>query len=181
MGCGSNKPDGFVHVDSFAGCAPDVVLDLEATPWPWADDSVDGVLFNHSLEHLGATVDKFRAIIQELYRVCRAGALVQIKVPHPRHDDFLVDPTHVRAITPELFLLLSKAANERYRSLGAANTPLAMIWQVDFSVQRVAFGLDERYAAQRASGAISEEQLAVFCRERNNVIKEISIDLLVVK
>ena len=53
MGCGHNKREGYVNVDMSPVCNPDVVWDLETLPWPWQDNSVDGVLFNHSLEHLG--------------------------------------------------------------------------------------------------------------------------------
>jgi hypothetical protein len=181
LGCGSNKPAGFIHVDRYAGCAPDLLVDLEQTPWPWANDSIDAVLFHHSLEHLGASVEAFQAIIQELYRVLRAGAEVQINVPHPRHDDFIHDPTHVRPITPAMLMLLNKKANLHLQSAGAPNTPLGMIWNVDFAIKKVEFGLDEHYAGMLADGRISQRELEAFSRERNNVIREIRILMLAVK
>jgi predicted SAM-dependent methyltransferase len=100
MGCGQHKLPDYINVDTASECSPDVLFDLEQHPWPWESDSVDAVLFNHSLEHLGAEVGAFKTIMRELYRICRDGATVQINVPHPRHDDFIADPTHVRAITP---------------------------------------------------------------------------------
>ena len=90
MGCGHNKREGYVNVDMSPVCNPDVVWDLETLPWPWQDNSVDGVLFNHSLEHLGQIARVFLGMMKELYRVCRDGAEIEINVPHPRHDNFIV-------------------------------------------------------------------------------------------
>jgi|GEM_PF-1906114 len=35
IGCGFNKIDGYVNVDAFPDCSPDVLWDLETTPWPF--------------------------------------------------------------------------------------------------------------------------------------------------
>jgi hypothetical protein len=53
MGCGFHKLDGYVNVDLFPACAPDVVCNLEEPPWPWQTGTVNEVIFNHSLEHMG--------------------------------------------------------------------------------------------------------------------------------
>src|SRR5215472_7810562 len=50
MAYGYDKRDGYVNVDVSAVCEPDFVCDLESLSWPWDDDSVDQVVFNHSLE-----------------------------------------------------------------------------------------------------------------------------------
>src|SRR5947208_13026944 len=93
LGCGQNHRPGYVNVDR-AG-SPDVKWDLEQFPWPWEDSSVGEVVMFHVLEHLGESTATYLKIIQEIYRVCQDGAAIQITVPHPRHDDFLNDPTHV--------------------------------------------------------------------------------------
>src|SRR5687767_8310331 len=108
LGCGQNKLQGYVNTDREPAVKPDVLMDLEKFPWPFEDDSVDEVVAFHVLEHVGATSEMFVRIMQELYRVCRAGAEVRIAVPHPRHDNFFDDPTHVRAITPMTLELFSK-------------------------------------------------------------------------
>jgi predicted SAM-dependent methyltransferase len=108
MGCGYNKRAGYVNVDVSPTCAPDVVCDLELVPWPWRNDEADEVLFNHSLEHLGQTSKAFLEIIKELYRICKHNARIEINVPHPRRDDFINDPTHVRIITPAFFRCLTE-------------------------------------------------------------------------
>jgi len=84
LGCGQNKLQGYVNTDREPAVKPDVLMDLEKFPWPFEDDSVDEVVAFHVLEHVGATSEMFVRIMQELYRVCRAGAEVRIAVPHPR-------------------------------------------------------------------------------------------------
>ena len=73
LGCGQRKMDGYVNVDASPVCAPDQVVDLEKTPWPWPDDAVDTVKLIHVLEHLGQQPATFLAILRELWRVCCAG------------------------------------------------------------------------------------------------------------
>jgi hypothetical protein len=123
----------------------------------------------------------FKEIIRELYRVCVNSAELLVKVPHPRHDDFITDPTHVRVITPAMFSMFSKRLNAEWIKNGAANTPLALYWGVDFEIKKVEYMLDEPYRSQMADGAISSDQITTFSRERNNVVKEISIHLVAVK
>jgi len=181
LGCGYHKRSGFVNVDVREECLPDVALDLERTPWPWGNDSAEAVVFVHSLEHMGGDPEVFREMIRELYRVCRNGAEVLVQVPHPRHDDFITDPTHVRAITPATLGHLSRRNNIEWLKSGAANTPLAIYWNVDFEIRKIKYLVDEPYRSQLAKAELSPEQLQQLSRERNNVIREISISLVAVK
>ena len=181
LGCGFNKMEGFVNVDKFETCQPDLVMDLEATPWKIGTNEVDEVLFNHSLEHLGQQTDTFLGIIKELYRVCKAGATVQINVPHPRHDNFIGDPTHVRAVTPEMLALFSKRANLYWKETGAANSTLALYLDVDFEVTRIERTLEDKYLAMLQAEQISAESLEEMIRELNNVVSEYRITLEVIK
>ena len=181
LGCGYHRIEGWLNVDRFDACAPDLVWNLEQTPWPFEDDSVDEILLNHALEHLGADSDRFLAIIQELYRVCRGGATLKINVPHPRHDDFINDPTHVRIVTPELMALFSKRQNQIWRDAGASNSQLAVFLDVDFEVRHTEMPLDERYAEAFARGELTEAQLFEMARSQNNVIREYRMTLEAVK
>jgi len=181
MGCGHNKVDGWVNVDLFPECAPDVVCDLESLPWPWPDDSVEAVLFNHSLEHLGQNTRTFLGMMQELYRVCRNGAEIQINVPHPRHDDFINDPTHVRAITPLLLSLFSREQCDEWQRAGAANSPLSHYLKVDFAVVKAQVVLAEPYATQYKDELLGGEDLEQMLRELNNVAKEHHIRIVAKK
>ncbi|MBY0403020.1 MAG: methyltransferase domain-containing protein, partial [Cyanobacteria bacterium] len=102
LGSGQNPKAGYVNVDKFGN--PDVLLDLESFPWPWETSSVDEIVLHHVMEHLGASAEVYFKIMQEMYRVCKPGALIHITVPHPRHNHFAFDPTHVRGILPEGFM-----------------------------------------------------------------------------
>lgn len=58
LGCGSHKEQGFVGVDAQKSEGVDVVCDLGAEKWPFADDSVDEARASHVIEHLpGERVD----------------------------------------------------------------------------------------------------------------------------
>ena len=181
LGCGYNRRDGFVNVDASEHCAPDLVYDLEATPWPWADDSVSEILMSHVLEHLGATAETYFAILSEMYRVCRHDARITIVVPHPRHDDFLHDATHVRAVTLEGLSMFSRRNCEEWIAAGNANTPLAFIAGVDFEIVESEVTLDEPWKSKFDLGAISRTELLQAMRQYNNVVKESRALLRVVK
>ena len=175
MGCGHNKRQGWVNVDLFPECSPDMVCDLESLPWPWADDSVDQVLFNHSLEHLGQNTRNFLRIMKELYRVCRDGAQIEINAPHPRHDNFINDPTHVRIITPQLLGLFDRKQCDAWERLRFANSPFAHYLDVDFELVNIKTVLAEPYATQYKDGLLSDEDLAQMTRELNNIAEEYQI------
>lgn len=182
MGCGHRKREGYVNVDMFDACAPDVLWNLETVPWPWADDSADEVLFQHSMEHLGQATPVFLGIMRELYRICRNGATVQIDVPHPRHDFYLGDPTHVRPITPQVLSLFDRSLNDEWQRAGNfATTPLAHYLGVDFRIVNTVMVLDEPYATRFDRQEISAADLDTCLRERNNVAAEIQITLAVRK
>lgn len=181
LGCGLNKRQGFVNVDKYAHAQPDVLWDLESTPWPWSNNSIHAVLFDHSLEHMGAQSTVFLGIMQELYRICKPDARIHINAPHPRHDDFICDPTHVRIITPQMFWLFSREANLNWQAKGAANTPLALYLGVDFVLEHTKLILEEPYATQLRDNRITNTELESLVRERNNVVREMHLVLRVVK
>ena len=89
IGCGSNHLPGYLNIDSFSGCAPDKLLDLEQVPWDFDDNSVDEIVATHVLEHLGQQTSVFSGVIKELYRVLCHGGQAHIAVPHHFHPTFL--------------------------------------------------------------------------------------------
>jgi len=172
LGCGNNKLPGWINVDRSPACQPDEVVDLELCPWPWPDGSVDEILLNHVLEHLGATPERYIAIMKEMWRVCRNDARVTIVVPHPRHDDFLGDPTHVRVVTGPGLQLFDRKLNEKWMRAGASNTPLAVYHGIDFEVVEATMHLDEPWMSALEQGKISQSAVAEAAQRLNNVVKE---------
>lgn len=179
LGCGTNKIEGYVNVDRAHG--PDVVHDLESFPWPWETSSIEEIRAHHVLEHLGRTPEVFIGVVKEMYRVCKPGAKVEIVVPHPRHDDFLNDPTHVRPITLNVMALFSKNWNRKWESDGSANTKLAFEHDVDFEPKEEALQLAPEVNEAYESGRINQQALQQLIKERNNIVKAIHLTLECVK
>lgn len=181
LGCGYDKREGFISVDKDSACRPDQLVDLEDVPWPWPTDSADEVLLKHTLEHLGATTELYLDVITELWRVCKPGATVRIIVPHPRHDHFLNDPTHVRPVTPAGLELFSQAKNQDWIEKGMSNSALGIRLGIDFDLVSVDMTPDEPWRGRLQRGEIKTADLAAAMRQYNNVILETSVVLRAVK
>lgn len=179
LGSGQNPVAGYLNVD-IAG-DPDLKVDLEALPWPWDDNSVSEVVLCHVLEHLGQETSLFLHLIKELYRVCQDNALVRIVVPHPRHDHYLADPTHVRAIDNNTMALFSKANNQAWKEQKISNTPLALYLDVDFEITKVNYTLDGTWKAKFESGLITQDDVFEALARYNNVASSIDMQLRVRK
>lgn len=91
LGCGTNKREGFIGVDSIAFEGVDIVADLNER-WPFEDQSVDEVHSSHTVEHL--TAEQRVHYVNELYRVLKVGAKATIICPHWASCRAYGDPTH---------------------------------------------------------------------------------------
>lgn len=179
LGCGVNKLAGHINVDKYG--EPDVRCDLEVFPWPWEDSSVDEVQMIHVLEHLGRDPEVFIGVMKELFRVCKRGAKVRIHVPHPRHDNFIGDPTHVRVVNAQVMSLFSRRNCLAWKAAGYSNSPLALYHGVDFETVSAEVILDAAYQERVERRLFTKAQVEDMIRERNNVAVEIRIVLEVVK
>ena len=181
LGCGSKTLEGYINVDKFDYYKPDIVHDLEITPYPFEENSIDEIILNHVLEHIGQDPNIFNNIIKELYRICKNKSVIYIKVPHPRHDDFISDPTHVRPVTILGLQLYDKELNEKWEKGGFANSPLALIHNVNFKVLNVVYRVDDKYKKLLNEKKITEAEVNEFILKYNNVIKEMQIEWSVIK
>ena len=175
LGCGNKILEGYVNVDKFEYYQCNIVHDLEKFPYPFEPDSVDEILLKHVLEHIGQDPDVFNGVIKELYRISKNQALIDITVPHPRHDDFLADPTHVRPITAFGLSLYDKDKNKVWQESGVANSPLALINGVNFKIERVEYFLEDTISKRQKNGEISKAELEYMMLHHNNVVKQINI------
>jgi hypothetical protein len=76
----------------------------------------------------------FKQVMQELYRIASPTGVIEIHVPHHKHDNYWSDPTHVRAMTPLTFQMLSKRQCDDWIKRGVGNTMLAHLMAVDFEI-----------------------------------------------
>jgi SAM-dependent methyltransferase len=181
LGCGHDKRVGWLNADNFVECQPDMMIDIEATPWPFEADAFDHVLMKHVLEHVGADFKVFQAVMRELYRVIAPGGFLDIHVPHVRSDLFWSDPTHVRAFTPLTFVMMSKANNLEWIETGNANSKLALMMGVDFEVVRMVQTYEPKWWAKVKSGEITHAELKDIAEQSWNVVRELQVRLRCVK
>ena len=174
LGCGGHKLEGYVNVDSNPEENPDVVADLGCDCWPFEENSVDEANASHILEHL-YTEELFH-FMQELYRVCKPGAQIQVAVPHPRHDLFLNDPTHKRPVTVGTLAMFCKEHVETLkREKGLHLTPFYKYLDIDFYLHpKVMYGLDPAQDPK-------DPELEWKMKHLNNVCMEIRVVLEAVK
>ena len=181
LGSGAKKIDGYINLDKFNTFKPDIVHDLEKFPYPFNDNSIDKIIMSHVLEHLGQNPDIFNNIMKELYRICKNGSVIDIIIPHPRHDDFLSDPTHISPILPQTLELYDKELNEKWKMENKANSPMAFINNVNFKIEKVEYKLEKKYLIKLNQKKITDEELREIMEKYNNVIKHIFIQLKVIK
>ncbi len=144
LGSGFKKLEDFINIDSSGHCSPDLILDIIQCPWPFDSDSVDYVLMESVLEHLPIDPGRFFLILQEIYRVSCAGAIIEIECPYPNHRWQLVDFTHQRAIHPEGLQLLDRQYCEGLIEKRSTKTPLAVIYDIDFELVEYRCDIDRR-------------------------------------
>lgn len=176
LGSGDKKYNGFINIDYDKSVNPDFCIDIETERLPFDNDTVEEVIAHHVLEHLG---DGYFHALQEIYRVCKHGAIIDIIVPHPKHDTFLNDPTHRRAITADGLWLFSKKYNDESIKQNVAASRLGHFYNVDFEVVDVIPTPEKRYI-EEFNGRPPEEVIR-YISEHNNIIINVNIKLIVVK
>lgn len=95
----SNEQEKWINVDFLEGEGIDVIHNLEEFPYPFKDNSIDYVLMDNSLEHLQDTI----RVMEELHRICKPNAIVEIIVPHYTGAGAFQSLTHKRFFGSQTF------------------------------------------------------------------------------
>lgn len=164
-----------MNVDCEPLCKPDVLHDLETTPWPFSDNQFDFIIANHCLEHLGETRAAWFGIIGEIYRILKPGGEMHVSVPHPRHDNFLHDPTHVRVVTPVGLAMFDQIRNIRDFESGGQETKLGLFSGVDLEVTGVGHDLMDPWKSAFERGDLKEPELEMILATQNNICHQVQI------
>ena len=98
LGCGNDYKNGYINCDISEKIKTDKIIDLEQF-LPFEDNSVEEIITNHTLEH----IKNFIQLIEEMYRISKNGAIINIKVPYFAYPGSFADPTHVRFLTLKTF------------------------------------------------------------------------------
>ncbi len=90
IGCGRKPMPDAVNLDISDRVGADVVHDLNQAPWPFEAGTFDEIHAYDVLEH----VADVPAVLDEIHRIARAGAVVHITLPHFSSANAFTDVTH---------------------------------------------------------------------------------------
>lgn len=114
IGSGKLKREGFVGVDLSLGALIDVCANLDKG-LPFQDNTFSEIWMSHVFEHLN---DPVRSM-DEIWRVCKDGATVEIRGPHFSSPHLVwSDPTHKRGLSLSTFQYFDGSchyANAKFR------------------------------------------------------------------
>jgi hypothetical protein len=113
IGCGSSKTPGAVGIDILPATGVDIVHDLNKLPWPLEANRFQRIVCSHVLEHLTDLV----GVLNEMHRVSRNGAHVQIITPHFSSLNSWEDPTHTRHFARRSFSFFDTQSKHCYTNL----------------------------------------------------------------
>lgn len=111
-------------------------------------------------------------LLQRLWQSCVDDAEIKFRIPHPRHDVFLIDLGYVQALLPATFAQL----DPRTSSTGLANQ-----LKVRFEVQEVSFTLDPFWQKSVNDGIHTYEDIEVISKQAMNVIQWVDMKIQVKK
>ena len=99
VGCGKHKTPGAIGMDFNPKTKADVIHNLDEFPYPFPDNEFDLIIGNQVIEH----VDNVLAVVAELYRIAKPGAIIRLDTPHYSDVASFTDPTHRHHLTTESF------------------------------------------------------------------------------
>lgn len=79
VGCGGRIYDGYINTDKKDWGAPGTIIMELSEPWPYEDDSVDGIVSMHVMQQLSWR--QLLVAFREAYRVLKKGGVMRMGVP----------------------------------------------------------------------------------------------------
>lgn len=104
LGCGPLPREGYLGLDLQPFRGVDIVCDIAYLPLKL--NTCEAVFASNVFEHIEALVP----VMEEVFRVCRDGAVVEIIVPYQYSNLATSDPTHVRQFNEDSFLYFCPTA-----------------------------------------------------------------------
>lgn len=108
LGCGRKLRNGCINIDH-GDFGQEVKLDLERSPLPYEDNSVEYVRADHFIEHLFDAVP----LLNEVWRVLKPDGEFEIYVPYGLWDRQF-SPVHRQIITEHWLQWLERNDNFEY-------------------------------------------------------------------
>ena len=175
LGCGANKHHNSLGIDKRKLEDVDLVCDF-TEGIPLADNSVDFVMANRSLEY---TAD-FLRVMKEIYRICKHSAVVCIVAPYAHSSIHLANP-RIRTVFNEYTpLYLTPSSNHSKISKEFDLNPDLLDpeeTEVDFRLIRMEF----LYFPKYYTDIYEEEDLDALRQNGINVVNEIMYHFVVIK
>jgi SAM-dependent methyltransferase len=113
VGCGGKPPQNdLIRLDISSEVNPDIVWDLEKTPYPFDDSSFPEIECLDVIEHL----PNIPNTLEEFYRILKPGGLLKITTPHFSCANSYIDPTHRWHLSYFSFDYFSERHNLSYYS-----------------------------------------------------------------
>jgi SAM-dependent methyltransferase len=163
LGCGTSrvkrlKPEfateawqNLITLDMNPAVRPDVVHDLNRTPWPFQDNQFDEVHAYEVLEHLGQQGDyrSFFAHFEVIWRILKPGGYLLASTPSWDGIWAWSDPGHTRIISEGSLVFLDR---ERYATKDGANpmTDYRFCYRGDFTLEGMRTQNDSLYFVLKA-------------------------------
>jgi len=104
LGSGTDYKKDWINVDLEG--KRDLTHDLNEIPYPIDPDSVDYIKIHHVLEYLDSPV----RVLEELHRICKKGAIVDVEVPYGVTTTY--NPWHKHDFIPKWFETLIEGTSE---------------------------------------------------------------------
>ena len=108
LGCGHDYREGFVNIDFNKKIKADIYCDLNKK-LPFKDNSIDYVYSAHTFEHIIHYFD----FIDELRRICKKGAIIEVYVPHFTSIFATKYPSHYRTFGIGSFVCFTDYSSDK--------------------------------------------------------------------